>query len=141
VAAAVALAACAAPADKPTAVQSGTAESSSAAPKTVPVVMTAKTTPFVRAEFGTGGPYSCAKVVITNHTTGNVEVNPFFFELTGTDNEKRKGEVGAAKGEFEDLTLAPGEKASGTVCAEASVPVKQVTFTDGVSEIARAATS
>lgn len=106
--------------------------------KAPPIKLTAKRTPYRADEFATGGPYSCVKAVVTNHTEGKLEINPFFFAITGTDGEKREAAVGAARHEFDSLTLAPGEKASGTVCAETKVPAKVLTFTDGLSEQARA---
>lgn len=135
-----ALAGCTVPED-PTPVQpaekgaAGGKTSKKAAP---PIKLTAKRIAYRPDEFATGGPYSCVKAVVTNGTEGNLEVNPFYFAITGTDGEKREAAVGAAKGEFDSLTLAPGEKASGTVCAETKVAAKVVTFTDGLSEQARA---
>ena len=93
-----------------------------------PVKLTAKRTPYRADEFASGGPYSCVKAVVVNQTEGNIEVNPFDFSVTGTDGEKREAAVGAAVNEFDSLTLAPGEKASGTVCAETKVPAKVLTF-------------
>ena len=103
-----------------------------------PIKLTAKRIPYRPDEFATGGPYSCVKATVTNGTEGNLEINPFFFAITGTDGEKREAAVGAAKNEFDSLTLAPGEKASGTVCAETKVAAKVLTFTNGFSEAARA---
>lgn len=117
--------------EEPTPVQpaekggAGGAKSKKAAP---PVKLTAKRTPYRAAEFATGGPYSCVKAVVTNQTQGNLDVNPYDFSITGTDGEKREAAVGAAKDEFDALKLAPGEKASGTVCAETKVPAKVLTF-------------
>ena len=105
---------------------------------TPPIKLTAKRTPYRADEFASGGPYSCVKAVVVNGTEGNLEINPFYFAITGTDGEKREAAVGAAKNEFDSLTLAPGEKASGTVCAETKVPAKTLTFTDGLAEQARA---
>lgn len=146
-AAAVALtAACTPVEEQPPAVQpaateggkaaAGKAPSSKAA--ATPIKLTAKRVAYPKQEFATGGPYSCVKAVITNQKKSALDVNPFFFAITGTDGEKRKGEVGAAEGEFETLSLAPGEKASGVVCAETKVPAKLVTFSDGLDEVARA---
>ena len=103
-----------------------------------PIKLTAKRIAYQAAEFATGGPYSCVKATVTNQTQGNLEINPFFFAITGTDGEKRQAAVGAARNEFDSLTLAPGEKASGTVCAETKTPAKTLTFTDGLAEAARA---
>lgn len=141
-AAALVLAGCAVP-EGPTAVQPPEAGEptgkSKAAKKAVPIKLTAKRTPYRAEQFATGGPYSCVRAVVTNQTQGNLQVNPYFFAITGTDGEKREAATGAAKREFHDITLAPGEKASGTVCAETKVPAKVLTFTDGLSEAARAA--
>lgn len=137
--AALFLTACA-PIDEPTAVQPAETKAAGGAKKAkpTPIKLTATKTPYRRAEFATGGPYSCAKVTVTNQTEGNVEVNPYGFAVTGVDGEKRQAAVGVAKGEFDALTLAPGEKASGTVCAETKVAPKVVTFSEGLGETARA---
>jgi len=136
------LTACTVPAADPTAVQpaeSSAADEKSAAPKAAPPVkLTAKKVAYPKDEFASGGPYSCVKAVVTNGTKGNLDVNPFFFAITGVDDEKREASVGAAKDEFDSLTLAPGEKASGVVCTETDVAPKVVTFTDGINETARA---
>ena len=132
---------CTMPADEPTAVQPPeSGDSASASSKAaVPVKLTAKRIAYQKAEFASGGPYSCAKVVVTNQTKSNLEINPFYFAITGVDGEKRQAAVGAATHEFDTLTLAPGEKASGTVCTETKVAPKVVTFTDpAFDEAARA---
>lgn len=133
--------ACTVPQD-PTPVQpaeQGAAEGSeSEGAEKPPVKLAAKRIPYKRDEFASGGPYTCVRAVVTNQSEGNVDVNPFFFAITGTDGEKREAAVGAAEDEFESLTLAPGEKASGTVCAETKVAPKVLTFTDGLFEAARA---
>lgn len=113
------------PAEQGDAAGKKTKESKAAKP---PVKLTAKRTPYRADEFASGGPYSCVKAVVVNQTEGNIDVNPFDFSITGTDDEKREAAVGAAVGEFDSLTLAPGEKASGTVCAETKVPAKTLTF-------------
>jgi hypothetical protein len=143
-AAALFAAGCTMPADDPTAVQppeAGDSAASTASSKAaVPVKLTAKRIAYQKEEFSSErGPFSCAKVTVTNQTKQNLDVNPFFFSITGTDGEKRQAKVGVAKHEFDSLTLAPGEKASGTVCTETSSPPKVVTFTDaGIGEAARA---
>jgi uncharacterized protein DUF4352 len=139
----LALSACTLPSEEPTAVQpaeveSGSpAESKKAAP---PIKLTAKKIAYQKDEYPVSdGPFTCARVVVTNNSQKNVEVNPYYFAVTGTDGEKRNAESGVAKGEFDSLTLAPGEKASGTVCTETSSPPKTVTFTNELfDEAARA---
>lgn len=138
-AAALTLAAACAPIEEPTAVQPADKGGVPASEKaTPPVKLTAKKIAYVKDEFATGGPYTCAKVTVTNQSKGNVQVNPWFFEITGVDGEKRKAVVGATTNEFDDLTLAPGEKASGTVCAETDAAPKVITFSEGLGETARA---
>jgi hypothetical protein len=137
------LSACEVPAEDPTAVQppesAGPGKSKKPTKKAVPVKISAKRVPYPKEQFATGGPYSCAKVVVTNQTKSNLDVNPYFFAVTGVDGEKREAAVGAAKGEFDSLTLAPGEKASGVVCTETEVAPKTVTFSEaGIDEAARA---
>lgn len=140
--AAVGLTACTYEGDEPTPVQpaeSGAASGGRPKKVDVPVKLTAQRTPYKRDEFATGGPYTCARVTVVNQSKGNVEVNQFYFAITGEDGEKRQAAVGAAKDEFDTLTLAPGEKATGTVCTETDSAPKIVTFTDPLfSEAARA---
>jgi len=130
---------CEAPTDEPTAVQpaesKGDKDGKGGETKTAPPVkLTAKRIAYKKAEFATGGPYTCARVVVTNQTDKNLEVNPYYFAITGADGEKREAAVGAAEDEFDSLTLAPGEKASGTVCVETDVAPKVVTFTNELFE-------
>lgn len=134
------LAGCAVP-EEPTAVQPPQPPAGENTPtkKATPIKLAAKRTPYRAHEFATGGPYSCVKATVTNDTQGNLEINPFYFSITGVDGEKRQAAVGVAKAEFETLTLAPGEKASGAVCAETNIAAKVLTFsTLGVDEGARA---
>ena len=140
--AAVGLTACTYEGDEPTPVQpaeSGAASGGKPKKVDVPVKLTAKRIAYKKAEFATGGPYTCARVTVVNQSEGNVEVNQLYFAITGEDGEKRQAAVGAAKDEFDTLTLAPGEKATGTVCSETDSAPRVVTFTDPLfSEAARA---
>lgn len=128
------LAACAMPTE-PTAVQSAESRSPGIAIK-----LTAKRVPYPKARFAEGsGPFSCVKATITNQTKGNVQVNPLYFAITDTGGEKRNAELGVAEGQFEVLTLAPGERASGVVCTTSRMSAKVLTFTDAIhAELARA---
>ncbi len=94
----------------------------------VPVKITAKRVAFKPGILNTGGKFSCAKVTVTNQTDKNLQVNPYFFEVTDATSEKKNAAVGEAAGEFRDVTLSPGEKASGVVCADGASPIKEVSF-------------
>jgi Domain of unknown function (DUF4352) len=140
-AAVLTLTGCSIPSEDPTAVQPAeSGESGGELPKAAPPVkLTATKTAFKKQEFVDAGPHTCARVTVTNNSKKNVEVNPFYFAVTGTDGEKRNAATGVARGEFDSLTLAPGEKASGTVCTETTSPPKVITFTDPTfAEAARA---
>jgi hypothetical protein len=106
-----------------------TSGKASAKAKTVPVKIKAKRTAFRPGPLNTGGAFTCVKATVTNQTSKNLQINPFFFELTDTSGTKRKGAVGEAEGEFDTMTLAPKEKATGTVCAEGKFTPATITFT------------
>ncbi|WP_242906427.1 hypothetical protein [Actinomadura terrae] len=118
---------------EPNAVQPAEAKggktSGKAKPKTVPVAIKAKRAAFRPGPLNDGGAFTCVKATVTNNTSKNLQVNPFFFELTDSGGEKRKASVGEAEGEFETMMLAPKEKASGLVCAEGRFAPKTITFT------------
>lgn len=136
-------AACEVPAEEPTPVQGATegGESGKAKSKAedVPVRVSAKPAKFRPGPLNSGGAYTCVRATVTNQTDKNLEINPFYFELTDTGGRKRAAAVGEAEGEFELMKLAPGEKASGVVCAEGDFTPKVVTFTkDGFGTAYRA---
>lgn len=136
--------ACEVPAEEPTPVQGAAegGESGKAKPKAedVPVRVSAKPAKFRPGPLNSGGAYTCVRATVTNRTDKSLEINPFYFELTDTGDRKRAAAVGEAEGEFELMKLAPGEKASGVVCAEGDFTPKTVTFTkDGFGTAYRAA--
>ena len=138
-------AACEVPAEEPTPVQGekGAAEGGDKTAKSkaedVPVRVSAKPAKFRPGPLNSGGTYTCVRATVTNRTDKNLEINPFYFELTDTGGRKRAAAVGEAEGEFELMKLAPGEKASGVVCAEGDFTPKVVTFTkDGFGTAYRA---
>src|SRR5690606_26942940 len=134
--------ACEVPAEEPTPVQGAAegGESGKAKAEDVPVRVSAKPAKFRPGPLNSGGAYTCVRATVTNRTDKNLEVNPFYFELTDTGDRKRAAAVGEAEGEFELMKLAPGEKASGGVCAEGDFTPKTVTFTkDGFGTAYRAA--
>ncbi|MEV4670950.1 DUF4352 domain-containing protein [Actinomadura sp. NPDC049382] len=104
-------------------------ETTKATPKTVPVNLKAKRTAYEPGPISSGGKYTCVKVTVTNQTTKNLDINPFYFEVTDTGGTKRKAAVGEAEGEFDTMALAPKEKATGVVCAEGKFTPETVTFT------------
>lgn len=143
---ALALTACV-PEDEATPVQpaeaaggSKTGATTSPKPKTVPVQIKAKRAAFRPGPLNSGGAWTCVRATVTNNTAKNLDINPFFFELTDPSGQKRKAAVGEAEGEFETMTLAPKEKAAGLVCAEGRFAPKTITFTkDGLGTNYRAA--
>jgi len=142
--AAVGLTACTYEGDEPTPVQpaeSGASKGDKSATAKAPVKLTATRVKHKAPEglSVAGGPYSCVRVTVTSQSAKNVEINPWYFSVTGEDGVKRQGEVGVADDEFDALTIAPGERAVGVVCTETDSAPKIVTFTDPLfSEAARA---
>lgn len=120
----------------------GESKSASAKPKTVPVQIKAKRAAFRPGPLNAGGAWTCVRATVTNNTAQNLDINPFFFELTDSGGQKRKAAVGEAEGEFDTMTLAPKEKASGLVCADGKFTPKTITFTkDGFGTNYRAEVS
>lgn len=125
----IVLAGCSGTGETPTGVQPADAAEGATKPKEkIPVKIVAKKAAFKPSVLNEGGKYTCARATVTNQTTKNLDVNPLYFALTSTDGEKKKAELGQAEGEFDTTTLAPGEKASGLVCAEGAFAIKHVAF-------------
>lgn len=97
-----------------------------------------KAKPFGDGVTVVGGPYTCVRAVVHNNTKTGLEVGPTYFYITGADGEKREISRGVSEDEFDSMTLAPGEKASGIACTETSSPPKFLTFVSvDMSELAR----
>ncbi|MFC5748815.1 DUF4352 domain-containing protein [Actinomadura rugatobispora] len=116
---------------------------SGAAPKgtTFPIKLTAKRARASRSVLSDGGALSCVKVTVTNQTKKQLEVNPLYFSITDTRDTKH--DSGSALGEYEGqiatTELAPGEKATGLVCAKGDFRPKIVAMTSPLfNEAARA---
>ncbi|WP_119730263.1 DUF4352 domain-containing protein [Thermomonospora amylolytica] len=143
---AAALTGCTLPAEEPTAVQpaesGGSGDGKPAGDKKkVPVKLTAAKTRHQAGPLDDGRDYTCVRVTVTNQTDKNLEVNPLYFGITGTDGTKHDTADGLMADErvIDTTTLAPGEKASGVVCADGSFTPKIVSFTNPLfSEVARA---
>jgi len=109
--------------------------------KDVPVKLAAKRTAFKPTLLHDGSPFTCVKVTVTNQTTKQLEVNPLYFSLTDSTGIKHAtaDALGVAEGQIDTTTLAPKEKAVGTVCAKGKFRPKVVAFTNPLfSEVARA---
>ncbi|GAA2414806.1 hypothetical protein GCM10010191_26060 [Actinomadura vinacea] len=78
------------------------------------------------------GDLSCVKVTITNQRKGQLAVNPLYFSLVDTKGEKHDvtDAMGDYEGQVPTTSLAPGEKAKGTVCAKGDFTPKIVAMTD-----------
>ncbi|MEW2357628.1 DUF4352 domain-containing protein [Spirillospora sp. NPDC029432] len=144
----IALTACEVPAEEPVAVQpadeKGGGTKGATPAKKVPVKISAKRTTAKASVLGGGGALSCVKVTVVNQRKGNLEVNPLYFSLVDTKGEKH--DVTDALAEYEGqvptTTLAPGEKARGTVCGKGRFTPKIVAMTDELlQEQARAEVS
>ncbi|MEV3921123.1 DUF4352 domain-containing protein [Actinomadura coerulea] len=109
--------------------------------KTFPIKLTAKRAHASKSVLSEGGALSCVKVTVTNQTKKQLEVNPLYFSITDTKNTKH--DSSPALGEYEDqiatTELAPGEKATGLVCAKGSFRPKVLAMTNPLfDEAARA---
>lgn len=146
--AAFALTSCAVPAEEPVEVQpadkKGAGKNGAAPAKKVAVKIVAKRTKAKTSVLSSGDVLSCVKVTVTNQRKGNLQVNPLYFSLVDTKGVKR--DVAEAIAEYEGqvptTSLAPGEKAKGTVCAKGRFTPKIVAMTDEIfREQARAEVS
>ncbi|MFI0371110.1 DUF4352 domain-containing protein [Actinomadura sp. 1N219] len=141
----LALAGCAIPAEEPVAVQSAEAKGATgkASKKAKPPIgLTAKRTTAKRSILSDGGALSCVKVTVRNQGKKVVNVNPLYFAITDTGGTKH--DAGSALGMYENqietMDIAPGEKATGTVCASGKFRPKTVSMTNELlSTAARAA--
>jgi hypothetical protein len=134
---------CALPEEKPTAVQPAEKASgkAKAKAKVTPIKLQAKRAKAKSSVLSTGGTLSCARVVVTNQSKKNVEVNPLYFSLTDTGGTKHDTTEALAEyeGQVPTTTLAPGENAKGLVCAKGKFTPKIVAMTNPLfSEAARA---
>lgn len=106
-----------------------------------PIKLTAKRATAKRSVLSDGGALSCVKVTVTNQTKKQLEVNPLYFSIT--DTKKTKHDTTTALGDYEGqiatTELAPGEKATGLVCAKGRFRPKIVAMTNPLfDEAARA---
>ena len=109
--------------------------------KTFPIKLTAKRAHAKKSILSDGGALSCVKVTVTNQTKKQLEVNPLYFSITDTGNTKH--DTSTALGDYEEqiatTELAPGEKATGLVCAKGKFQPKIVAMTNPLfDEAARA---
>ena len=97
-----------------------------------------------RSVLDDGGALSCVKVTVTNNRKKVVNVNPLYFSLTDTKNVKHDVAESLAdyEGQIATTDIAPGEKATGVVCASGKFVPKTISMTDELlSTTARAAVS
>lgn len=109
--------------------------------KTFPIKLTAKRAHASKSVLSDGGALSCVKVTVTNQTKKQLEVNPLYFSITDTKNTKHDSSsaLGEYEGQIDTTSLAPGEKATGLVCAKGSFRPKVVAMTNPLfSEATRA---
>ncbi|XRQ08594.1 DUF4352 domain-containing protein [Actinomadura welshii] len=109
--------------------------------KNVPIKLTAKRAKATRSVLSSGDPLSCVKVTVKNQTKKQLEVNPLYFSITDTGNTKHDSSsaLGEYEGQIDTTELAPGEKATGLVCAKGKFRPKVVAMTNPLfSEAARA---
>lgn len=145
--AALTLVGCQAADEKPAPVQpadAGTAAKVPAAKKATasPIKIQAVKTRFRPSVLHSGGSFTSVKVTITNNTKSNLEINPLYFAITDSGGTKHDSSTGLGEDDQQIATikLAPGEKATGSICAEGKFTPKTVSFTkDGFGDEARAA--
>lgn len=109
--------------------------------KTFPIKLTAKRARAKKSILSDGGALSCVKVTVTNQTKKQLEVNPLYFSITDSDSTKHDTStaLGDYEGQIATTELAPGEKATGLVCAKGKFQPKIVAMTNPLfDEAARA---
>ncbi|TDC69809.1 DUF4352 domain-containing protein [Actinomadura sp. GC306] len=109
--------------------------------RNVPIKLVAKRTKPKRSVLSDGGALSCVKVTVTNQTKKQLEVNPLYFSITDSGDTKHDSStaLGDYEGQIATTELAPGEKATGTVCAKGRFRPKVVAMTNPLfDEAARA---
>ncbi|MEV4003147.1 DUF4352 domain-containing protein [Actinomadura sp. NPDC049753] len=109
--------------------------------KAFPIKLTAKRARASKSVLSDGGALSCVKVTVTNQTKKQLEVNPLYFSITDTKNTKHDSSsaLGEYEGQIDTTELAPGEKATGLICAKGNFRPKIVAMTNPLfSEAARA---
>ncbi|GAA1545698.1 hypothetical protein GCM10009678_30430 [Actinomadura kijaniata] len=119
----------------------GGAASGTARAERAVVKLAAEKTKARETVLNAGAPLSCVKVTVTNQGRRNVTVSPLYFSITDAEGKRHDG--GEALGTYENrvptTTLAPGGKATGTVCGKGAFEPRTVAMTDeAVQEIARA---
>jgi hypothetical protein len=137
--------ACEPVAEDPAPVQGAGAKSGAPTKKAKPPIgLAAVRTTAEKSILSEGGALTCVKVTVTNRTKKNVEINPLYFAITGTDNVKRDAStaLGEYEGQIDTTDIAPGEKAKGVVCVKGKFTPKLVSMTNPLfSTAARAEVS
>lgn len=115
--------------------------SSAAKGKAFPIKLAAKRARAKKSVLTDGGALSCVKVTVTNQTKKQLEVNPLYFSITDTGDTKHDSStaLGDYEGQIATTQLAPGEKATGLVCAKGRFRPKVIAMTNPLfDEAARA---
>lgn len=137
----LALAGCAVPED-PTPVQPAeqgdAGGKAKASKKAAPIGLAAKRTTAHKSMLSSGDALTCVKVTVTNRTKKQVEINPLYFAITGTDGTKHDAStaLGEYDGQIDTMEIAPGEKAKGTVCVKGNFKPKTVSMTNPIFDTA-----
>lgn len=106
-----------------------------------PIELAAKRTSAKPSVLSEGAPLTCVRVTVVNRTSKNVDINPLYFAITGTDGVKHDAStaLGEYEGQIETMDIAPGERARGVVCVRGKLTPATVSMTDAaLSTAARA---
>ncbi|GLX23374.1 MULTISPECIES: DUF4352 domain-containing protein [Streptomyces] len=101
------------------------------ADKNADVTLTASPAPFRPSVLAQSGDYTSVQVTIVNNAAKQVDVNVFYFEVTGEDGTRRQIELAASEDQIDTVKLAKGEKATGTITVKGKITAKTVTFRNG----------
>lgn len=107
-----------------------------------PIGLAAKRTTATKSVLSSGGALTCVKVTVTNNGKKQVEINPLYFAITGTDGTKHDASsaLGEYEGQVDATQIAPGERVKGVVCVKGKFTPKTVSMTNPLfSTAARAA--
>jgi len=105
------------------------------------VGLTAKPAEFKPTVLHRGGDYTSVTVTVTNRSTKDMSVNPFYFKVTDTEGGVHRPELGMDEDQIDTLTLAPGEHVTGSITVKGTVTPASVTFADVLGTSVRASVS
>lgn len=78
------------------------------------------------------GDYTSLLVTVANNGVKEVNVNVLSFEVTAEDGARRNAELAVDEDQIDTVTLAKGEKVTGTITVKGKITAKTVYFQNGL---------